>query len=102
MWCFDRAIERALWGSMFYNNDFKSNISIRLQGTDAHTRQVSITYNEEIRRIGSSGRQGERSAVAFVWRGRNNREIFRAAPRIVDDRIDVPVGPDSGIESAFF
>lgn len=88
-------VDRALWGDLFFNYDFKRPASISLRGSRSHTREVTITYQSRNLSIPTSAKS--RSAlwypVQFVWKGPNERTIATSIPRVEEGKVVVEGGP---------
>jgi hypothetical protein len=98
-----RTVSRGVWGDLFYNYDFKRTVSIALRGNKAHTRELNISYHERNLLLPQSKAVDSWAPITFTWKGMNNRTIRTVSPKLMlDGRIEIPLSPESSIDTAFF
>jgi predicted ATP-dependent endonuclease of OLD family len=99
-----RVLYRSIWGDLFHNYDFSKKVTIGLQGSRLHTREVSIIWNDRNIRITHSTRSQEAaySPVQFVWTGHNKRTISSSIPKLINGQISYDAAPMGQLDGVFF
>jgi AAA15 family ATPase/GTPase len=99
-----RDIERAMWGDLFHDHNFAKGIYVRLSGSRAQERILTVTYNERNRTMTRSKKSQDVgwNPVNFVWKGANNSILHTSTPGFADGKLTIPPSPPPLYDSAFF
>jgi len=103
-------LEEALWGDLFYDFKFNSEVEIRLGGTRQHNRSVKFKFNptgpvtvqvSKDRNVVTLDAPRPSSGITFDWQGPNNLR-YKSVAKFEEGKMKITGDVISPIDFAFF